>query len=322
MRMKIHLTDTNDYVYVSKRAPSSFKSCMMFDKKHKIARIKEMFSKASEAAEQRKENIREESMKDVPTQSGNVAEIVKNYQTGQTKRLTSALDGVAEVPPAKRMAVMKEPPTPPPTAKRIHEGFPESTLSAMLPKAKYAGEEPVTKTPPLWPPPERFVDRPVPRKLPEEPPAPPPGVPTMPQREIPLPPTWSAPDGEAGETGASASAAAGPICDERDRFANEAPPKPNGPPPRVVRTAEGPVYFCDRDEPATSDPANIPTREPPPSLKSHQTQYYKIGATPDVDRGPPVDAAIQQPKWTPPPPKPSSPTIMQFVRGNVYQHAK
>ncbi len=85
MRMKLHLADANDYVYVSKRAPSSFKSCMMFDKKHKIARIKEMFNRASEAAEQRKESIREESMKDVPTQSGTVAEMVKTTRLGKQR---------------------------------------------------------------------------------------------------------------------------------------------------------------------------------------------------------------------------------------------
>ena len=173
---------------------------------------------------------------------------------------------------------------PPPTAKQIHEGFPESTLSKMLPKAKFVGEEPVTKRPPSWPPPEQFADRPVPKKLPEEPPAPPPGAPMMPQRQIPLPPTWSPPDGEAGEPGASASAAAGPRYDERNRFAKDAPPMPSGPPPKAVQIAEGPVYFCDLQKPATSDPANIPTREPPLDLKLHQTQYYKMGATPDVDR--------------------------------------
>ncbi len=295
----MHLKDTNDYVYVSKRAPSGFKSSMMFDKKDKIVRIKEVFSKASEAGKLRKEIIREANMKDMPTESGNVAEKVKNLQTGQPKqefpfrgmskkRSTSALDGVAEAPPAKRMAVMKEPP--PPSAKRTLGGFPKTTLSAMLPSAKYAGEEPVTKRPPFWPPPKRIVNKPIPKNSPEDlPPAPPAGVPTLPQREIPLPPTWpsSAPDGDAAGTEACASAAAGPAYEENNRFAKQTPPKPNGPPPQVVRTAEGPVYFCDQDEPATGDPANIPTREPPQYLKGH----YKIGATPDVDRGQPEDAA-------------------------------
>ena len=37
LRAKLHLADATDYVYVSKRAPSCFKSRMMFEKKHKIA---------------------------------------------------------------------------------------------------------------------------------------------------------------------------------------------------------------------------------------------------------------------------------------------
>ncbi len=118
-RMRTNLVDENDYVYVSKHAPSGFKSSTMFDRKDKIARIEEMFRK-DDANKERMKSIRETNVEDVPMKSGNVAEKAKNFQTGQQKqefpyrgmpkkRSTSALDGVAEPPPAKRMAVQKEP---------------------------------------------------------------------------------------------------------------------------------------------------------------------------------------------------------------------
>ena len=98
---------------------------------------------------------------------------------------------------------------------------------------------------------------------------------------------------------------------------------PSGPPPKAVQTAEGPVYFCDSQNSATSDPANVPTKAPPFDLKLHQTQYYKMAATPDVDRGPTADAAIQQqPTWTPSQSIPRPPWITQFVRGNFCRHDK
>ncbi len=252
--------------------------------------------------------------------SGNVAEKVKNLQTGQQKqefpyrgmpkkRSTSALDGVAEPPPAKRMAVQKDPPP----AKRTIEGFPKSTLSAMLPSAKCIGDEPVAKRPP------RVVNQPVPKKLSEDlPPAPPSGAPAMPQREPPKPPPSprSAPDGDAAETTACPSAAAVPAYEDKARFAKPTPPKPDTPAPQSIQTAVGPAYLYVQ-QPARGDPANLPTREPPQHLK----EQYKMGATPDVDRGQPQDAATQRPQWAPPL-APSRPPIMQFVQGCFYQHAR
>ncbi len=97
---------------------------------------------------------------------------------------------------------------------------------------------------------------------------------------------------------------------------------PAGPPPKAAQTETGPVHFCDTQSAATSDPANVPTKAAPfDYAKVSETQFYRMAPTPDVDRGPIADAAIQQqPTWTPPHTIPRPPWIHQFTRGNFYRH--
>ncbi len=108
-RMRMEKIEANDIVYISMRAPPHFRSCAMFNKNEKKARMKELLHDNASFKE-RLHVFGRMNLKDMPERKGYVAEAVKNYQTKQDqqelarKRSHGALDGAASSPAAKRVA--------------------------------------------------------------------------------------------------------------------------------------------------------------------------------------------------------------------------
>ena len=112
-KMRMAKIEQNDDVYISMHAPPHFRSCTMFNKDEKRARMQEML-RDSASYKERVHEIRQMNLQDLPIRKGFVAEAVTNLQAKQEeqelskKRSHRALDGAASSPAAKRTAKQRE----------------------------------------------------------------------------------------------------------------------------------------------------------------------------------------------------------------------